>query len=76
MKRRTAAFRLLGVGWYIALSIVLGVGVGYWLDHKFGTGVILTLIGLFLGLALAAYGAYEMLAPLFRDKSDDGEDKN
>jgi ATP synthase protein I len=36
----------------IALSIVLGLGIGYWLDKKFDTSPWLTLI--FLGLGVIA----------------------
>lgn len=76
MKRRLPALRLLGIGWYIALCIVLGVGSGLWLDRKFGTGVILTLIGLALGLILSIYGAYEMLIPVLRDKQNNRKDED
>lgn len=36
----------------IALSIVIGLGIGYWLDTKFDTSPWLTLI--FLGLGVIA----------------------
>lgn len=36
----------------IALSIVIGLGIGYWLDKKFETSPWLTLI--FLGLGVIA----------------------
>jgi ATP synthase protein I len=36
----------------IALSIVIGLGIGYWLDMKFNTSPWLTLI--FLGLGVIA----------------------
>jgi ATP synthase protein I len=36
----------------IALSIVIGLGIGYWLDTKFNTSPWLTLI--FLGLGVIA----------------------
>lgn len=38
----------------LAVSVVLGYVVGQWLDGRFGTGIIFTLIGVFLGLAAAA----------------------
>ena len=56
-----AAFRLVGIGWYVALCIALGTGGGVWLDRRFDLTPVLTLVGLFLGLGLAFYGGYLML---------------
>ena len=36
----------------IALSIVIGLGIGYWLDKKFDTSPVLTLV--FIGLGVIA----------------------
>jgi len=38
----------------LAVSVVLGVFVGQWLDTRFNTGIIFTLIGVLLGLVAAA----------------------
>jgi len=56
-----AALRLVGIGWYVALCIVLGTVGGVWLDRRFDLSPVLTLVGLFLGLGLAFYGGYLML---------------
>ena len=37
------------VGLQFFLAIALGTGAGIWLDGRFGTGVIFTLLGLALG---------------------------
>ncbi len=58
------ALRLLGLGWYIALSIILGVAGGLWLDGVMGTRPLFTLVGVILGSALAFYGVYKMVLPL------------
>jgi hypothetical protein len=55
------AARLLGIGTYVAVCIVLGTLGGRWLDGQFDTGSLLTVIGLFLGLGLAIYGAVQQL---------------
>ncbi len=55
------ALRLVGIGWYVAVCIVLGVLGGVWLDDKFGLAPLFTLSGLFLGLVIAFWGAYRML---------------
>ncbi|MHB1842732.1 MAG: AtpZ/AtpI family protein [Sulfobacillus sp.] len=41
----------LGVTWAVAL--VGGLFVGRWLDQRLGTGYILTVVGLFAGMAIA-----------------------
>lgn len=61
MGRLPPAVRLLGIGWYFALCIVLGIVGGVLLDRQVGRDHIFTLIGLFLGLILAFFGGYVML---------------
>ena len=70
MGRWEAALRFIGVGWFIAISILVGVFGGLWLDNKFSTGPILVIVGLILGLVVAFYGVYRMLLPLMRRKRD------
>lgn len=52
---------LLGIGWYFATCVVIGVVGGRWLDGRFGTAPLFVLIGVFVGLAAAFYGCYRML---------------
>jgi F0F1-type ATP synthase assembly protein I len=73
MKRWEAALRFVGVGWYIGLCIVLGAVGGLWLDNKFNTKPVLTIVGLILGVALAFYGVYRMLVPLLDNKRNRGK---
>jgi F0F1-type ATP synthase assembly protein I len=61
MGRLPPAVRLLGIGWYFALCIVVGIVGGVLLDRQVGKDHIFTLIGLFLGLILAFFGGYVML---------------
>jgi len=70
MGRWEAALRFIGVGWFVGVSILLGVWGGLWLDEKFGTAPILVIVGLILGLVVAFYGVYRMLLPLMRSKRD------
>lgn len=65
--------RFIGVGWFIAISILLGVLGGLWLDNKIGTKPIMVIVGLFLGLVVAFYGVYKLLLPLMRNKRDGGK---
>ena len=70
MSRWAAAFRFIGVGWFIGISILLGVLGGLWLDSKFNTKPLFVIFGLILGLIVAGYGVYQMLLPLIKDKND------
>ncbi len=64
MRRWQVALRLIGVGWYVAGSIILGVLAGLWLDNKFDAKPLFVVAGLVLGIIIAGYGVYQMLLPL------------
>lgn len=70
MSRWTAALRLVGVGFFIGSSIVLGVVAGLWLDSRLNTSPTLGIVGLFLGILVAFYGVYRMLIPLIKNKKN------
>ena len=57
--------QLLGIGWYVAACIIMGVVGGLLLDNELGASPALTLLGLALGLAAAGWGGYRMLQTLF-----------
>ena len=61
MDRLPATARLIGIGWYVAICIVLGVVGGVLLDRALDTSPWLTMLGLLLGLVTAFYGAYRLL---------------
>ena len=67
MSRRVAAFRLVGVGFFIGGSIVLGLFIGYWVDNRLNTSLF-WIAGLVLGIVVAFYGVYRMLLPLMGSK--------
>jgi F0F1-type ATP synthase assembly protein I len=51
------------VGWYVALSLIIPAGIGYWLDRP-GTlnkSPLFTLIGLGVGTVIAFGGLIRML---------------
>ncbi len=56
----TAAW-FTGMGWAIAIAIVIGVLVGNWLDGRAGNHPLFLLIGLVLGLAVGLLSAGRML---------------
>lgn len=61
MGRLPPAVRLLGIGWYFAFCIIVGIVGGVLLDRQLEKDYIFTLLGLFLGLVLAFFGGYIML---------------
>jgi len=54
---------LITVGWYVALSLIIPVGIGYWLDSPkmFNRRPLFTFIGLGIGTVIAFFGLFRML---------------
>jgi len=54
---------LLTVGWYVGLSLIIPVGIGYWLDRPemFNKRPLFTFIGLGVGTVVAFFGLFRML---------------
>jgi len=54
---------LLTVGWYVALSLIIPVGIGYWLDRPemLNKRPLFTIIGLGVGTVIAFFGLFRML---------------
>lgn len=63
---KSPAFGLLGIGFYLATSIVVMAVIGNALDRRFDSEPVLTLIFLVLGLLLGFYGAYVRLREVMR----------
>jgi ATP synthase protein I len=49
-----------GLGCSIVAALVLCIGGGVWLDSRFGTSPVLTLLGVVLGLVVAGYQLWEL----------------
>lgn len=47
---------MASVGMEMGLAVVVGLGVGYWLDERFGTEPYLMLLFLLFGIAAAFKG--------------------
>ncbi len=68
---------LLTVGWYVALSLIIPVAIGYWLDspRMFNKQPLFTFIGLGVGTVAAFFGLIKMLvrfqAEQEKQKKDD-----
>ncbi|MFQ5872286.1 MAG: AtpZ/AtpI family protein [Dehalococcoidia bacterium] len=77
MKRNqwSDALRLLGLGWYVVASIIVGLVAGLLLDNWVDTSPLFTLLGLALGLVVALWGLYRLIAPLLK-VDQRGKEKN
>ena len=53
--------QLSTVGMSFVLALVMGFGVGYWLDGWWGTRPWLAFLGFFLGLAAGVLNVYRVL---------------
>jgi ATP synthase protein I len=56
---------LSGMGFTIAIPIVIGVLLGRYLDGLFNTKVLFLLLGLLLGLVVGIIGAYRLYKAVF-----------
>jgi ATP synthase protein I len=72
MNRWVAVLRVVGVGFYIGGSIILGVLAGSWLDGMLNTKPVLVIVGLILGIVVAFYGVYIMVRPFIGNKQNKG----
>ena len=68
MKKQMGVWRLVGLGWYIAACLVMGILAGIWLDQALRTAPLCMLMGLALGLVTAFTGMYRMLAGVVEDQ--------
>jgi ATP synthase protein I len=73
MGKMGPAFRLIGASFYIGLCIFLGVFGGVKLDERLNTQPIFILIGLILGMVLAFWGFYQMIIPLIKSNTKQGQ---
>jgi F0F1-type ATP synthase assembly protein I len=69
------ALRFVGVGWYVASCIVVGVLGGLGLDHLIGTRPLFTLLGVLVGTAAAFYGVYKLVQPMLQENDKDAGEK-
>lgn len=62
------ALRLMGVGWFVAASVVIGIIGGYWIDRWLNTTPLFIIVGVVFGTTVAFYGLYQMVKPLMGDQ--------
>ena len=74
-QRLKVVFQLVGIGWYVGLCIVLGIGSGLWIDRSVETLPLFSILGLLLGLLVAFYGMYRMVVPVIQSLNEDHSTK-
>ena len=63
------AFGLVGIGTSLAVWIVVPTIVGHWLDSRFDTDPLITLVFLVLGLMVGFFDAYRRLRDVIRQSN-------
>jgi F0F1-type ATP synthase assembly protein I len=68
-RERSTAARFAGVGLQFAVTILVFLWLGTWLDRKLGTAPLFLYLGVFLGAGGAFYGMYrQLMANLEREE--------
>lgn len=62
----------LSLGIQFTLIILIFIGLGYWLDQKYNTGVLFLLLFLFAGFAIAFY---TLIKSATKERDDDNNEK-
>ena len=76
-RERSAAAKFAGVGLQFAITLLVCLWLGTWLDRKFGTAPVFLYSGVFLGAAAAFYNMYrQLMANLERDEQAKRARKN
>ena len=68
-----SAASFAGLGIQLAISILLFLYLGQWLDKKLGTGPFLLIVGVFVGAAVGIYNMYHMLTAAQRKEQKERE---
>lgn len=64
---KSPVLNLVGIGSYLATAIVVPTLFGHYLDGRFGTEPVLTLLLLVIGLMAGFLGAYRQLQDVLRE---------
>jgi len=70
VRENLRVWRLLGLGWYVALCLVVGILGGLWLDRQLRLSPLFLLLGLALGLIVAFVGIFRMVQESIEEGND------
>jgi len=68
-----SAASFAGLGIQLAISILLFLYLGQWLDKNLGTDPLLLILGVFVGAAVGIYNMYHMLTAAQRKEQKERE---
>ncbi|MEO7218904.1 MAG: AtpZ/AtpI family protein [Gemmatimonadaceae bacterium] len=71
-----SASEFAGIGLQFALSIVLFVFAGEWVDSRLGTGPVFLIVGAFVGAGGGFYSMYQKLMASQRSEDGSSGDKH
>ncbi|OQA45019.1 MAG: putative F0F1-ATPase [Chloroflexi bacterium ADurb.Bin325] len=60
MKDLTRVGPLLQLGWVVAFTVLIPLGLGLWLDRRFGTAPLFVLVGALLGILASTVAAVRL----------------
>lgn len=73
-RKLPALLEFLGIGWFVAVSLLAAILGGLWLDRRFDTLPWFTLLCLVGGCVLAFYGMYRMVIRILNKDEDQPKD--
>jgi len=74
-KTLVVATRFIGIGWYIGLCIVGGFFLGRWVGRKLEFEAFFSLLGLGVGILMAAYGIWAGYTLMTKKGQSNNEDE-
>jgi ATP synthase protein I len=66
MRRLSLLAQALELAWVVALSTLIPLGIGLWLDKRFGTAPWLTLAGMVVGVVASTVNILRQVNDTFR----------
>ena len=54
------AGKFIGIGWFFAILIIVGIGGGVWLDNKAGTSPLFMILGLVIAVSAIVLSIYKI----------------
>ena len=64
------AFRLVGIGFYFVISILLPLFLGKWIDNKLNSEPFFIILMIIFGLIFGFVGTYRQLKEVIKNESD------
>lgn len=55
------------LGWVVALSLLIPLGIGLWLDRRMGTTPLFIIVGMLVGVLSATVGTARIALRMMRD---------